>query len=910
MKTKKKLISLYIFICIIPLQAQVNISVNLDQEGIAMSQDLIGVFFEDINYAADGGLYAELVQNRSFEYYIVEGYTSLGPLTAWSGVQEGGASVALSVLSNQPLNQHNTNYLKLVIYNQGSTTGIKNTGFDGISIKQNEYYDFSIYLRRDTDYDKPVVVQLKSTGGYIFASDTIASTSNQWQQYKLKLQSKLGFDDAALYILPQGSGNVYMDMVSLFPEKTFKNRKNGLRADLAQAIADLEPQFLRFPGGCISHGRGLDNAYRWKHTVGDVAERKPNWNLWGYHQTYGLGFYEYFLFCEDLGAKPLPVIPVGISCQFRNREIAPIEDMGPWIQDAIDLVEFANGDVSTNWGALRAEMGHPEPFNMEYLCLGNEEDDIPEFRERLLMFTDTLRKYCPEIKIIGTSGTSSAGLYYDALWEFSRETKLNAVDEHYYNSPDWFLNNNHRYDNFDRQGPKVFIGEYASRDDRLYNAIAEAAYLTGVERNADIIELTCYAPLFCNEKHQQWHPDLIRFDNTQVVKTASYYVQQFYGLNPGNVYLNKQLSYDPAFQLSDHDFRGKVGVGTWNTQANFDDLRISSGENRLFSDDFSAGSSDWEVLSGSFNATGGIYSQTATTQPALSLFEQYVDTGDYVFSIKAKKTGGNEGFLIPFAYQDENNYYWLNIGGWGNTQHAIEKVSKGDKSVLFTSSGNIKLNEWYEIRVVANDEGVRCYLNDSQLFFVPVADGPVNASLSRDNESRELIFKVINAGDQVITANMNITGAQINGATVACQVLTGKVNDRNSLSEPELIKPTEYKLPVANQFECQLPAWSMQVFRIPLNDSTSTAKIQHKRTSLLNIIPNPVNRNKAEIYFDMPDAQAYALRLYDTGGKLMLQKDKLTDKLTSIDTSRLPAATYLVQVLHDNKSYTGNLILD
>jgi alpha-L-arabinofuranosidase len=260
-----------------------------------------------------------------------------------------------------------------------------------------------------------VVVQLKSSGGFIFAGDTITGPTAEWQQYKFTLQSKLGFEDAALYILPQGSGNVYIDMVSLFPEKTFKNRRNGLRADLAQAIVELEPQFLRFPGGCISHGRGLDNAYRWKHTVGDVAERKPNWNLWGYHQTYGLGFYEYFLFCEDLGAKPLPVIPVGISCQFRNREVAALEDMGPWIQDAIDLVEFANGDASTPWGALRAEMGHPEPFHMEYLCLGNEEDDIPEFRERFLMFKDSLRKYCPEIKIIGTSGTDDTGSHYTTL---------------------------------------------------------------------------------------------------------------------------------------------------------------------------------------------------------------------------------------------------------------------------------------------------------------------------------------------------------------------------------------------------------------------------------------------------------------------------------------------------------------
>ena len=906
MKTKILFLAFVALICFQSIHAQVNISLDLDQETTPMSQDLVGVFFEDINYAADGGLYAELVQNRSFEYYVVDGYTSMGPLTAWSGVQEGGASVALSVVGNQPLNQHNTKCLKLLINNQGTAAGVKNTGFDGIALEENEYYDFSIYLKRDTDYDQAVVVQLKSSGGYIFASDTIAGTSAEWQQYKLKLQSKTSFEDAALYILPQGSGNVYMDMVSLFPEKTFKNRKNGLRVDLAQAIADLEPQFLRFPGGCISHGRGLDNAYRWKHTVGDVAERKPNWNLWGYHQTYGLGFYEYFLFCEDLGAKPLPVIPVGISCQFRNREIAALEDMGPWIQDAMDLVEFANGDISTTWGALRAEMGHPEPFHLEYLCLGNEEDDIPEFRERFLMFKDSLRKYCPEIKIIGTSGTDDTGSHYTTLWEFSRENQLDAVDEHYYNSPDWFLNNNHRYDNFDRQGPRVFIGEYASQDDRLYNAIAEAAYLTGVERNADIVELTCYAPLFCNDKHQQWHPDLIRFDNTEVVKTASYYVQQMYSTNPGDEYLNSLISYDPSFQLSGTDFRGKVGVGTWNTQASYDDLSISSGENLLYSEDFSAGSSNWQVLSGSFNATGGLYNQTGSSEPAVSIFNQTVDTDNYVFRIKAQKTGGNEGFLIPFAYQDQNNYYWLNIGGWGNTQHAIEKVSNGVKSVLLTAAGRINPNQWYEIRLVAKGETIECYLDDTRLFIVPAATGPVTASISRDNESNELIFKIVNSGDQAVTANINITGAPID-QQVDCQLLTGTATQRNSLAEPELIKPSTYSLSVSNQFQCQLPAYSMQVFRV-IENGSALDKLQQDKNSLLKIIPNPVQSNKADIVFEQPDRQAYSLKLFDSNGKLLWHKDKIHSRITTIETSQLPASVYLVQIVHNNTKYTAPLI--
>lgn len=794
-------------------KAQVTIEVNTQQEGTAMSQDLIGAFFEDINYGADGGLYAELVQNRSFEYYPVKGYMKLSPLEAWSLVQEGSAKAEMTIENSQSINSTNTNYLKLSIRNVGTGVGIQNSGFNGISVKKGDRYNFSVYIKRDADFDLPVMVSLRNTDGDNIGNAAITSTSNKWTKYELELECTASFKTATLNLVTTGSGTIYFDMVSLFPQNTFKNRENGLRQDLAQAVADLEPKFLRFPGGCVSHGRGLDNAYRWKETLGDVAERNPNWNLWGYHQTYGLGFYEYFVYCEDIGTMPLPVLPVGISCQFRGREIAPINEMQPWIDDAIDLVEFANGDVSTEWGSVRAKLGHPEPFNLSYICLGNEEDDIPEFRVRFMMIADSLRKYCPEIKIIGTSGTDDTGNYYNTLWEFSRENKLDAVDEHYYNDPDWFLNNVNRYDDFDRKGPKVFIGEYASRGDRLYNAIAEAAYLTGVEKNADVIELTCYAPLFSNENNNQWNPDLIRFDNNNVVKTANYYVQQLYSVNAGDTYLTSTITFDEGYVDKTTPYLGKVGVGSWNSQVQYDDLKVTSNGEIVLDENFESGSNNWDVISGAFSPAGGTYTQSSKAEPALSVCKTVVNENNYTLSIRAMKTGGAEGFLIPFGYQDEKNYYWFNISGWGNTQHAIEKISNGEKSVLFTVSGSIQNNVWYKLRIEVKGNTAKCYLNDKLLFDIPAPAGPITASVTEDIETNDLIFKLVNSGAQTISANLKIAGINID-QEVEVTSLSGEASQRNTLENPDLIAPKLSSIHAKNSFEMALPPYSFHVFRI------------------------------------------------------------------------------------------------
>jgi alpha-L-arabinofuranosidase len=892
----------------IALYGQAIFEVDADEKGVPMSQELIGAFFEDINFGADGGLYAELIQNRSFEYYTVPDYVTYQPLTAWSLV---GTNGSMQIENTSPLNENNTNYLKLTIPGSGTETGIKNTGFSGIPVEAGEIYDFSVYVRSESSFAEPLLVRLENAAGDVVGMDTVKGITTGWAKYTLEIQCSQTVNAASLTLVTTGSGTLCFDMVSLFPQHTFNNRKNGLRKDLAQAVADLKPKFMRFPGGCVIHGRGNDNAYRWKSTIGDVAERKPNWNLWGYHQTYGLGFFEFFLFSEDIGAKPLPVLPLGISCQFRDREIVPLNEMGPWIQDAIDLIEFANGDTTTTWGKIRAGMGHPEPFNLEYLCLGNEEDDIPEFRTRFVMMADSVKKAYPEIKIIGTSGTAASGGYYNSLWEFSREQDLYAVDEHYYMDPSWFLLNTHRYDNFDRNGPKVFIGEYASRDDRLANAIAEAAYLTGVEKNSDIIQFACYAPLFCRENLSSytWNPDLIRFDNTRVVKTASYYVQQLYGVHAGDEYIRSTVSYEEGFSMVSTEYNGSIGVGTWNTRADFDDVRLVCGDNVLVDENFDAGSANWTVASGTFNASGGIYSQSSSQQPAVSLFKTPIDTSVYIYTLKARKTGGAEGFLIPFGYRNSQNYYWLNIAGWNNTQHAVEKCTNGSKSTMVSKSGSIQSNIWYDIKIEISQSTASFYLDNELLFEIPAPTGPITASVSKDLETSELILKMVNSSSSAVSASMNIKGPWISQYAKVI-TLSGTGSQRNSLTSPDLVVPEESTYPVYNSFEYTLPGNSLQVFRIKTDSLWQ--KIEEteseKEESIIKIVPNPVG-DHARILFENDLQEEFTLCLYDSSGRPIFTKAGIRENGTEINRGSLPSGTYLVELKAPGKVYRGKMII-
>ncbi|MFT4204765.1 MAG: alpha-L-arabinofuranosidase C-terminal domain-containing protein [Chitinophagaceae bacterium] len=518
-----------------------------------ISDDLIGVFFEDINYAADGGLYAELIQNRDFEYTAAD-RKEWNATTAWK--LKGDVHIA----TENPLHPNNPHYATL-----GNGATLTNNGFDGIAVVAGDRYDLSLFARRQNISGKIIVRLLDKEGNTIADPAAFNISSKSWKKYNAILTASTTVKDARLEIAMTDSKKTFavnLDMVSLFPEKTFKNRKNGVRADLAQAIADLKPRFVRFPGGCLTHGNGIDNMYRWKNSVGALEARKPDFNLWGYHQTKGLGFYEFFQFCEDIGASPLPVLAAGVPCQ--NTGVVnpknglcgqqggiPLDSMDAYIQEVLDLIEYANGDASTRWGKVRAEAGHPQPFHLKYIGIGNEDLISEAFKERFALIFNAVKQKHPEITVIGTVGPFYEGSDYQYGWDFAAQQGVPVVDEHYYVSPGWMLHNQDFYDRYDRNKPKVYLGEYAAhlpgRPSNLETALAEALHLCNVERNGDVVTMTSYAPLLAKEQHTQWRPDLIYFDNTETKTTVDYEVQKLFGNNGGDSYIASDL------QLSNKD---------------------------------------------------------------------------------------------------------------------------------------------------------------------------------------------------------------------------------------------------------------------------------------------------------------------------------------------------------------------
>ncbi len=529
----------------------------------AISNMLIGVFFEDINYAADGGLYAELVQNRGFEYTPAD---TKGRDTSWNSKKAwtfSGAEDGFVIDSLAPIHPNQKHYALLTISKIGEA--LENQGFDGIALKAGDQYNFSVFARCIGGTKGRLLVRLVDETGNVVAETSSKVISGDWKKQELELTSAATVANAKLQLVPQFTGKVALDMVSLFPQKTFKNRKNGLRADLAQTIADLHPRFVRFPGGCVSHGDGLDNIYRWKNTIGPLEARKGDRNIWNYHQSMGLGYFEYFQFCEDIGAEPLPVIAAGVPCQNSStgghgqQGGIPLCDMGQYVQDILDLIEWANGDKNSAWGRLRAQAGHPEPFKLKYIGIGNEDLITDIFKERFSLIYNAIKEKHPEITVIGTVGPFFEGTDYRVGWDFATGLGVPMVDEHYYNPPGWYLNYQDFYDRYDRSKPKVYLGEYAThipgRKLTIETALCDALHLINVERNADVVHMTSYAPLLAKYGHTQWDPDLIYFNNTGVFPTVDYYVQKLFGQNTGDEYVASLV------QLSEPrpDVRKRIG---------------------------------------------------------------------------------------------------------------------------------------------------------------------------------------------------------------------------------------------------------------------------------------------------------------------------------------------------------------
>jgi alpha-L-arabinofuranosidase len=522
----------------ITAQEPVVVTVSTGKPGAEIQPAMWGVFFEDINFAADGGIYAELVKNRSFEFSL--------PMTGWELLTKQNGTGRMVPNFYSPSRPSNPHFMRAYLDPEVGTFAFTNDGFRGMGIKKDDQYNFSVSARLSENSGIRMTVEFITPDGKSIGKAELSGFSATWEKQQLSFKASETSLKAQMRIILTGEGSIDLDMISIFPDDTWKGRSNGLRRDIVEMIGALKPGFIRFPGGCIVEGRDIANRYQWKNTLGPVENRKVIMNRWNiemqnrqapdYFQSFGLGFYEYFQLAEDIGAEPLPILNCGMSCQFNAAEVVPLNELDQYVQDALDLIEFANGEITTKWGKLRADMGHPEKFNLKFIGVGNEQWD-EQYIERYKIFEKTLKGQHPEIKIVSGSGPSASGRYFDYAWSELRKLKPDLIDEHYYMPPEWFLNNATRYDNYDRGGIKVFAGEYAvhgkegtepeSRN-TWWSALCEAAFMTGLERNADVVNMASYAPLLAHVEAWQWRPDLIWFDNLTTIGTPNYYVQKFF----------------------------------------------------------------------------------------------------------------------------------------------------------------------------------------------------------------------------------------------------------------------------------------------------------------------------------------------------------------------------------------------
>lgn len=639
----------------------ITLRVNVGDPGKPISPDLMGVFFEDLNHAGDGGLYAELIQNRSFEFRATEQPT-WNNLSFWTLTPLGGAKGAMQVEQAWPLHPNNPNYATLELMEPaGEGVKMSNAGFQGgIALQAGEQYDLALFIKQlyvgkrwtatPGKGTLPLVVRLETPSGEVLAQTKLDIADREWHRVTATLTPSRSETQARLVLLATVPGGVALDEVSLFPHKTFRGRPNGLRADLGQTIADLKPRFIRFPGGCLVHGNGLGNMYRWQDTVGPIEQRRQQANLWGYHQTVGLGYFEYFQFAEDIGAQPVPVVPAGVCCQNSDHQGGtgqrglPLESMDAYIQEVLDLIEYANGPATSKWGAVRAAAGHPEPFNLKYLGVGNEDHITFLFKKRFEMIYEAVKAKHPEITVIGTVGPFHSGDDFEQGWKIANELSIPIVDEHYYVAPQWFWDNLKRYDTYDRTKSKVYLGEYASHEEdrrsTVRAALAEAAHLTSLERNGDVVLMASYAPLLGREGMTNWNPNLIYFNgNGGVYPTVSYEVQKLFGHHGGDRYLPNSLSAD-AQRLAVSTVRdtasGDVILKLVNGGDEPKPLKIQlDGANRL------ASKADLIVLSGAPDAANdyaaGRLIKPKTTSTGISASFAYTAPANSLSIVRIKK---------------------------------------------------------------------------------------------------------------------------------------------------------------------------------------------------------------------------------------------------------------------------------
>lgn len=798
------------------------LNVNMDEKTVDVSDMLTGIFFEDINHGADGGLYSQLIENNSFE-------SKSSSINSWT--VNAGSDGYGKIVKAKPLNENNPSYMQLHS-TANSKVSITNDGYKGINIENGKYYDFYFFADNIDNTNHQVEIKLvDSKGNTVSNVQTITTNSNSWTKYETQLTANTDVADARLCITMKDEGKVDLDMISLFPSAndTWHQRKFGLRKDLVERLQELHPRFMRFPGGCVIEGTSKDEMYNWKDTIGKIEERKANSDLWGYDQSYGLGFYEYFQLCEDLNMAPVPVLNCGMTCQARGKNGVPTysasdEELDKYIQDALDLVEYANGDVTTTWGSKRAEAGHYEPFNLKYIAIGNEQwgDD---YEAKFEKFQEAFKEKYPEIQLITCVGPSAEGQIPTDGWEWVKEKANTAmVDEHYYMSPEWFESHTHRYDSYDRNGAKVYLGEYASQSNTLKSALAEGAYLTGIEKNSDIVKMSSYAPLFAKSDDYQWTPNMIWFNGKENFGSANFYMQKLFSNNLGTEMLKDDFK---APDITNKNYiKGGTCLGAWSTQVQYDNLKVTNNDTSetetIFEDNFDDKDlSNWESVNGNWYVDDEGKLRLDDIVDNCKIQTKAKDWSNYTIEVDAKKLSGKEGFLVGFGVNDADNYYWFNVGGWGNTSTAIEHGIAGSKSTISTASskyGTVETGKTYKLKVVVNNDNVKCYIDGTLTNDVTVdsAKQDVFTSSSYDEANKEVILKIINISGENKDININLDGSKKLANTAKVQYITSNSDkDLNSFSDPEKVSIKEKTIDnVCKEFTYNADKYSATVIRI------------------------------------------------------------------------------------------------
>lgn len=798
--TKALLLISLLFSSVLLLQAQktskAKLTVDVSNPGHKISPTLFGLFFEDINLSADGGLYPELIRNRSFE--------DADSLQYWkfsaSYAQTKAAIVKAEVQSRPPVPPLNAFNRKSLCIEATDAFKLENNGYWGIRLVQGDKYRFKLAARAVNELKTPLTVSLVAANGNVLATGEIKGITSEWNYFPLTLTSNASDNNVRLEIAGSGNGKLYLDMVTLFPEKTWK--KSGLRPDLAEAMQALTPKFLRFPGGCWVEGEDFAHMNKWKETIGNIDTRTPLWNIWGYNATNGLGYHEYLQLAEDLGAEPLYCINAGMS----HRETVPMDQMGQWLQNALDAIEYANGPVSSVWGGIRANNGHPEPFNLKYMEIGNENGSAP-YAERWEAFVKVIHAKYPDIVLIANEWAGG----------HPKNPVPAIVDEHYYNNPDWFIWNSNKYDSYDRNGSKIFVGEYAvtsgTGNGNLRGAIGEAAWMTGMERNSDVVVMAAYAPLLCHAKHKAWPVNLINFDNHRWFGIPSYYVQQLFATNQGTVNLPVTVEQAPGIDLP--RTKGGIGLGSWLNSAEFKELEVTDASGKvLFKPDFKAVDPTWRKTPNSeWSAKDGVLRQSGISSNTTIYMGDTAWT-DYTIKVKARKIEGENGFQIYFHNKGRNRNRW-DLGGYTNSVNMLE-VGMVNESMKAT----IESGRWYEVQIELRGSSVKAYL-DGKLTQLVSADNlkvkGIATSASKDEKTGDIILKIVNVTAKGIQTEIQLKGVTgLAGTGTATLLTSANATDENTLDNPTKVAPKTEKLKFSGTKITRLfPANSLTILRIP-----------------------------------------------------------------------------------------------